>query len=138
MKIVKRKSNLIPYRFILNHFEFYLSHRSKNAKQFPNFWSFWGGGIEVEETPEEAMIREIQEELEWKPKCYEFLGTYYDSIPNEKFIYYTEVGRDLENNINICESQGGNFFTIEEIIKSENIIKEDKKVLSDLFDLLNQ
>ena len=136
MKIVKRKSNLIPYRFTLNHFEFYLSHRSKDAKQFPDLWSFWGGGIEENETSEEAMTREIQEELNWEPKQFKFLGTYYDSMPNEKHIFFTKVDKDFEGHINIYESQGGKFFTIEEIIKSEKIIEEDKKPLFDLLKIL--
>ena len=138
MKIVKRKSNLIPYCFTSNHFEFYLSHRSRDAKQFPDLWSFWGGGIEEGETSEEAVIREIKEELDWKLKQYKFLGVYYDSMPNEKHIYFSEVEKDFEEGIKILESQGGKFFTFEEIIGSKDILPEDKNVLSDLFDFLNR
>lgn len=136
MKIIKRKSNLIPYRLVENHFEFFLSHRSKTAKQYPDLWSFWGGGIEENETPDEALIREIREELNWKPDYYELLGTYYDSIPNEKFIYFAKVDQDFEKQIEVRESQGGKFFTRDEIEKEERIISEDKKPLFDLFDLL--
>ncbi len=136
MKIVKQKANLIPYRLIENHFEFYLSHRSKTAKQYPDNWSFWGGGIEENETPEAAMIREIQEELNWRPDNYKLLGTYYDSAPNEKFIFYTKVNASFEKQIEIHESQGGKFFTRDEIEKEDKIISEDKKPLIDLFDLL--
>lgn len=132
MEIVKRKANLIPYRFIKGNFEFYLSHRSKTAKQYPDHWSFWGGGIEKDETPEEALTREIQEELNWKPGQYKSLGIYYDSIPNEKFIYSTEIDVDFEKQIEIRESQGGRFFTIEEICQETKIIPEDRRVLIDL------
>ena len=138
MKIVKRKANLIPYRFIENHFEFYLSHRSKNAKQYPDNWSFWGGGIEENETPEDAMNREIQEELNWKPDEYKLLGTYHDSMPNEKHIFFTKVNNDFENQIEIHESQGGKFFTIQNIETEDGIIFEDKKPLFDLVSLLKK
>lgn len=138
MKIIKRKSNLIPYRLVENHFEFYLSHRSKTAKQYPGNWSFWGGGIEENETPEQALIREIQEELNWKPDEYEFLGTYYDSMPNEKFIFFTRIDDSFENGIEIRESQGGRFFTRDEIKNESIIILEDKKVLFDLIERLEK
>jgi 8-oxo-dGTP diphosphatase len=132
MKIIKRKANMVPYRLVENHYEFYLSYRSKTAKQYPNNWSFWGGGIEEDEIPEEALIREIQEELNWKPDKYELLGTYYDSMPNEKFIFFTKVDDDFNEQIEIRESQGGKFFTIDEIMDEIMIIPEDKKVLTDL------
>ncbi|MDD5318568.1 MAG: NUDIX domain-containing protein [Candidatus Pacebacteria bacterium] len=136
MKIVKRKANLIPYRIVNNQFEFYLSLRSKTAKQYPNCWSFWGGGIEDDEKPEESMIREIKEELDWTPATYEFLGVYYDSMPNEKSIYFTRVEEDFEKLINIRESQGGRFFTKDEIENENKIISQDKKPLFDLSDRL--
>jgi len=138
MKIIKQKSNLIPYRFVKNQFEFYLSHRSKTAKQYPDLWSFWGGGIEENETPEDALIREIQEELNWKPNQFKLLGTYYDSMPNEKYIFFTEVDNNFEKQIEVLESQGGRFFTRSEIEKEVRIISEDKKPLFDLFDLLTK
>ncbi|MEK7176711.1 MAG: NUDIX domain-containing protein [Patescibacteria group bacterium] len=138
MKIIKRKANLIPYRFVENHFEFHLSHRSKTAKQYPDNWSFWGGGIEGDETPEQALIREVQEELNWKLNKFEFLGTYYDSMPNEKFIFFTKVSDDFEKQIEIRESQGGRFFTRENVEKDAKIISEDKKPLFDLADLLTK
>ncbi len=34
---------------------------------YPNQWSFFGGGIESEETPWQALQRELEEELEWRP-----------------------------------------------------------------------
>ena len=132
MKIVKYKANLIPYYPIKNGFQFYLSLRSKGAKQYPDYWSFWGGGIEKNETPEQAMIREIKEELNWTPTNYKFLGVYIDPMPNKKSIYFIKVSHDFEKNIEIKESQGGKFFTINEIEKEKLIIPEDKKPLFDL------
>lgn len=90
------------------------------------------------ETPEEALIREIQEELNWRPTQYEFLGTYYDPMPNEKFIYFTRVEPNFEEKVVIQESQGGKFFTVEEIGNAEMIIPEDKKAILDLNEMLGK
>ena len=32
-------------------------------ERLPNYFGFWGGGTENNETPEEALLREIKEEL---------------------------------------------------------------------------
>ena len=84
------------------------------------------------------MTREIQEELNWKLDQFQLLGTYYNSTPNEKFIFFTKVNDNFEEQIDIRESQGGKFFTRDEIEKELKIISEDKKPLFDLFDLLTK
>lgn len=131
------KANLIPYRFRDNNLEFYLSLRSKTAKQYPDYWSFWGGGIEGDENPRQAMLREIQEELEFIPQDYKFLKIVIDPLGNEKYVYYTKVENDFENLIQIHESQGGKFFTKEDIKKEEKMTVEDKQALLELFDILH-
>lgn len=43
--------------------EFLLQHKDKDAPNFPDTWCLFGGGIMEEERPEDAVIREIYEEL---------------------------------------------------------------------------
>lgn len=132
LKIVRWKANFIPYRKRGEEMELYLSLRSKDAKQYPDIWSFWGGGIDEGESEEEAMLREMMEELTWRPTSYKYLGMFYDSMPNEKHIYYGEVDGDFENQIEIHESQGGKFFTLIEVESEEKMIKEDKEIVFEL------
>ena len=48
------------------HGRILLQHRTKDAPTFPDYWGLFGGGIEQGETPEQAVEREIVEELAYK------------------------------------------------------------------------
>ncbi len=39
-----------------------------------NMWGFFGGHLEAGETPAEALLRELQEELGWRPRHFERYG----------------------------------------------------------------
>jgi 8-oxo-dGTP diphosphatase len=45
------------------HGRILLQHRTADAPSFPDYWGLFGGGIEDGETPEQAVKREILEEL---------------------------------------------------------------------------
>lgn len=40
---------------------------------YPETWNFFGGEVEKNESPKEALFRELNEELEWSPQSAEFL-----------------------------------------------------------------
>ena len=42
---------------------------------YPGYWAFFGGHIEAGETPEEAVVREIFEEIDYEMKAPQFFMT---------------------------------------------------------------
>lgn len=68
---------------------------NKPEISFPNHWDLFGGIMEEGETPEQTLVREIQEELGIELTDYSFYKTYEctegDIQPNQKFIYYAAV-----------------------------------------------
>lgn len=65
-------SILIPYRRNADKFLVFLQKRSKDAKRLPGFFGFFGGGAKNNENPEEALQREIMEELNFVPRGHVF------------------------------------------------------------------
>lgn len=57
----------------------------KQEIAYPGHWGFLGGAVDNNETPLEAALREIEEEIDIKPLQLCFHGT--DFIPNHNFSY---------------------------------------------------
>lgn len=66
---------------------------------FPNRWDFFGGHLEGSETPEQALVREVNEELGVTLKSWEFFRRYDchsgDVYPNIKHIYSAQIDRSV-------------------------------------------
>ena len=62
---------------------------------FPNHWDFFGGHIEAGESPEQALAREVKEELGIQLTGWQFVRRYEclegDAYPNVKFIYRASI-----------------------------------------------
>lgn len=95
---------------------------------FPNHWDLFGGYIEDGETPEEALVREVKEELDYDLKEYKFFKKYDcnegDAHPNVKFVYIGKVDKQIEE-LTLQEGERLQFFSREEIpnVKFANILK---------------
>ena len=55
-----------------NSRRFLIAHRAEGTLQ-PNTWGTWGGAIDAGETPEQTVIRELEEEAEFSCKMKEIL-----------------------------------------------------------------
>ena len=108
-----------------------LMHRKdvKKRKDFQEYYTFPGGGLEEGETPEEGTIREIEEEFGIKVEIVKKLYEIDLEIFNQKEIFYlckyvsgefgTGTGPEFLNNPDYADS--GKY--IPEIIKKEDIEK---------------
>lgn len=109
--------------------EFLLYLRDNNPGiPYPNHWDLIGGHIEEGETPEEALVREVKEELDIDLKEYTFYKKYEcltgDTYENIKYIYYGKINLPIED-VTLLEGVIPRYFSREEIphVNFANILK---------------
>lgn len=101
---------------------------NKPGIPFPQHWDLIGGHVEEGETPEEALVREVKEELDIELKEYRFFKKYEcnegDAYPNIKFIYTGKINIPIEK-ITLFEGDRPQYFNYDEIagVKFANILK---------------
>ncbi len=112
-----------------DHGEFLLYLRdNKPGIPFPDHWDLIGGHVEDGETPEEALVREVREELGIELKQYTFFRTYEcldgDAYPNIKYIYSGKINIPIEE-VTLYEGARPAYFKKEEIpyVRFANILK---------------
>lgn len=101
---------------------------NKPGIPYPDHWDLIGGHVEEGETPEEALIREVKEELDIELKEFTFFRTYEtqsgDAYPNIKYIYTGKIDIPIEK-ITLYEGVRAEYFTREQIpeVKFANVLK---------------
>jgi 8-oxo-dGTP diphosphatase len=95
---------------------------------FPDHWDLIGGHVEEGETPEEALVREVKEELDIDLKDYTFYKRFEcltgDAYENIKYIYSGKINLPIEEVI-LLEGVRPQYFSRSEIpnVKFANILK---------------
>ena len=67
---------------------------NKAEISFPNHWDLFGGIIEPNETPEQALVREVKEELGIELKSFKKFREYESFTiekPNRKYVFYSQI-----------------------------------------------
>lgn len=102
---------------------------NKPGIPFPDHWDLIGGHVEEGETPEEALVREVKEELNIDLKEYNFYKVFEcltgDAYENIKYIYSAKINIPIEE-VTLLEGVRAQYFTKEEIpnVKFANILKD--------------
>ena len=101
--------------------KFLLYQRDANPDiPYPERWALLGGGVEEDETPEEAIEREIKEEIGINIAMYAKFKV-YDWNGFIQHVYFIVLDLDLESTP--CnEGQGLDYFTKEEIFKLDMMV----------------
>ena len=84
---------------------------------YPNMWDLPGGAVEGEETPEQAIVREMKEEIkldlkEFSPLC---VTEFPDRIEHT---YWKSIDLEIES-INLTEGQMLKWFSEKEVSRME-------------------
>ena len=135
VKTKRETALLIPYKIVNGTIFVFLQKRNKDSKILPDHFSFFGGKLEPGEGKEEALKREIQEELNFELKEYSFLNT-YDSFEGGSIIlnvHFTKVSDDFDETVTVSEGQYGKFLDKEELFR-EKVIEWDRDFLLEFID----
>ena len=92
--------------------------------EFKGLWEFPGGKIEAGETPQQALYREIMEELDTKIKVYDLIDTVEYDYPDFHLsmdCFWCEV---IEGNLTLKEAEAAKWLT-RETLDSVNWLPAD-------------
>lgn len=104
---------------------------------FPNHWGCFGGAIDAGETPKEAAIRELQEELNITFDAADlgaFIHIGFTPKPDaasdvERHFFSLSVQADILQRLTLGEGRDVNFFTFDAAMRLANVTPYDKFAL---------
>lgn len=103
--------------------------------EFKDGWEFPGGKIEAGETPQQALIREIQEELDTEIEVGELVDTVEYDYPTFHLSMDCFLCRIKSGDLVLKEHEAARWLT-EETINSVDWLPADRNLIKKLFSLL--
>jgi 8-oxo-dGTP diphosphatase len=92
----------------------------------PGQWGFFAGKLEVGECPEQGIWREIDEELCWQPRDFQFLGNLESGIIR-MHIFHCELHNNVET-LSLQEGEEIGIFNPEVILKGQLYSQKRKDI----------
>lgn len=114
---------------ITNHKEIFVTQRGYG--EFKGLWEFPGGKMEKGETREDALKREIREELETEISVLKFINTIEYDYPNFHLIMHCYLCEVTEGNLVLKEHQDACWMKQDELDKL-NWLPADLDLIVDL------
>ena len=99
--------------------------------EFKDGWEFPGGKVEANETPEDALVREIKEELDTEIEVLELLDTVEYDYPKFHLTMHCYLSRIVSGRINLLEHEDAKWLAHDEL-DSLNWLPADRIVVRDL------
>ena len=111
--------------------------KNGNHREFKDFWEFPGGKIEAGETPEEAVRREIREELETDIEVGDFLCTVTHDYPEFHLTMHCFICRVVSGALTLTEHESARWLCRDELWTVE-WLPADVKVVEALLRYLGE
>ena len=110
-----------------------LQFRGPKAPNVQNKWSFFGGGIEINETPEKAAEREALEELNYtltNPKLVHVIDYDFGYKKGKKYCFIEKY--NSSKILSLGEGDGMKWFSLKEIESMDNLQDICRKVIDNI------
>ena len=108
-----------------------------NANKVGELYSFFGGSVKPGETPKQAVLRELSEEITYKPKKLKYMGKFEYVIEEEypwkgtkiiQHVYISPATNELLQS-EVHEGDGMIVISLEEAIKGDGFPKKSTRFL---------
>lgn len=97
---------------------------------YPNQWSFFGGEIELGETPWQALQRELEEELEWRPEHGSFLFHWNNPEDPCRVHFFAVPFTGSREQLVLHEGQSYGWFTLCELKNTDKVVPHVGQLLN--------
>lgn len=114
-----------------------LQHRTHHASRLPNYWAFFGGGIEQGESPREALVREVLEELSYQVHNPYFLFAQKFREKEDENTKYVFVEQYQDQPLQLGEGQAMGWFSPDDTQRLK-MIDHDRAIVQRMREYLNQ
>ncbi|GAC1665917.1 MAG: hypothetical protein NVS9B9_26850 [Ktedonobacteraceae bacterium] len=114
-----------------------LQHRTHDAFSLPNYWAFFGGGLEQGESPREALAREVLEELSYQVQNPYFLMTQKVREGEDENTKYVFVEPYQDQPLQLGEGQAMGWFSPDATLELK-MVDHDRAIVERMRNYLNQ